>query len=368
MKPPRTSPACCLNVAPSSRAAPQAIYAKYVARGAAEEVNLPVRYRNAPFDPAAHVELLTRAQQEVITMMALDAFPRFLRSRYCDRMLDELAKQPAASWGPAAGFGAGSPTVSPRAGAGVATDAAGAPPLPGATAAGTSGSGGGGSALFGDVGARAILAASHSEAAGPATAAATTPSRRVDAFVKASASTGGHPTTSDDESTIFSSLDLMSNLRAARLKLRQGKGRWMEVFQGVADVLPVCIVIADVSVSFRGLRKRLPPILPTHPPTPSLRSPRRLQMRLPGVPIVYANAAFYSTTGYPPAEVLGRNCRFLQGPGTDQGTVERLRDAIRNGREIHCEILNYRRDGASPAGMGRGRGGAFGLESAAGRL
>jgi phosphoserine phosphatase RsbU/P len=68
-------------------------------------------------------------------------------------------------------------------------------------------------------------------------------------------------------------------------------------------------------------------------------------VRLPDNPLIYANAGFERLTGYSVGEVLGRNCRFLQGPGTDPATVETLRNAIRDKREITVQLLNYRKDG-----------------------
>ena len=62
-------------------------------------------------------------------------------------------------------------------------------------------------------------------------------------------------------------------------------------------------------------------------------------------PIVFANKAFLDLTGYEEKEVLGRNCRFLQGPRTDQEHVRELRDAIAGGHAISIEILNYKRNG-----------------------
>lgn len=44
--------------------------------------------------------------------------------------------------------------------------------------------------------------------------------------------------------------------------------------------------------------------------------------------------------------MIGRNCRFLQGPKTDRNTVARIREAIRTGQESFETILNYRRDGS----------------------
>ena len=67
---------------------------------------------------------------------------------------------------------------------------------------------------------------------------------------------------------------------------------------------------------------------------------------LPDSPIVYANPAFVQLTGYAAQEILGRNCRFLQGPETDPKAVSRLRDAIRAREPIAEDLYNYRRDGS----------------------
>ena len=67
---------------------------------------------------------------------------------------------------------------------------------------------------------------------------------------------------------------------------------------------------------------------------------------LPDNPIVYVNAAFEKLTGYPAAEILGRNCRFLQGPSTCADDIARLRSAIAARRRISLDLLNYRRDGS----------------------
>nr|AML77086.1 putative LOV domain-containing protein [Interfilum paradoxum] len=61
--------------------------------------------------------------------------------------------------------------------------------------------------------------------------------------------------------------------------------------------------------------------------------------------IMYASAGFYDMTQYGPEDVIGKNCRFLQGPGTDQEEVARIRRAIKNG-ESHCgRLLNFKKDG-----------------------
>jgi sigma-B regulation protein RsbU (phosphoserine phosphatase) len=64
-------------------------------------------------------------------------------------------------------------------------------------------------------------------------------------------------------------------------------------------------------------------------------------------PIIYANAAFEHLTGYTPDLVLGRNCRFLQGPETDPQTRETIRRAVRSAEPCTVEILNYRKDGTT---------------------
>lgn len=67
----------------------------------------------------------------------------------------------------------------------------------------------------------------------------------------------------------------------------------------------------------------------------------------PDFPILYASAGFFNMTGYTPKEVIGRNCRFLQGPGTDPEDVTRIRDALKEGRSFCGRLLNYKKDGSA---------------------
>ncbi len=61
--------------------------------------------------------------------------------------------------------------------------------------------------------------------------------------------------------------------------------------------------------------------------------------------ILSSNEAFSSITGYSIPEILGRNCKFLQGPLTEQQTVNQIRLALKNANHFSGEILNYRKDG-----------------------
>lgn len=68
-------------------------------------------------------------------------------------------------------------------------------------------------------------------------------------------------------------------------------------------------------------------------------------MRLRGHPIVHVNAAFEAVTGYPAAEAIGKNCRYLQGSDRLQPEIAEVRAALTEGRECSVTLRNYRRDG-----------------------
>jgi PAS domain-containing protein len=67
----------------------------------------------------------------------------------------------------------------------------------------------------------------------------------------------------------------------------------------------------------------------------------------PYQPMMTNAQAFLELTGYPVPRVLGRNCRFLQGPETDPVAIARMREAIDQGEDVISRVLNYRWDGTT---------------------
>ena len=66
---------------------------------------------------------------------------------------------------------------------------------------------------------------------------------------------------------------------------------------------------------------------------------------LPDNPLTYVNRSFELMTGYSSEEVLGRNCRFLQGTDSDQSALLEIRTALQAGRDCEVLLRNYRKDG-----------------------
>lgn len=66
----------------------------------------------------------------------------------------------------------------------------------------------------------------------------------------------------------------------------------------------------------------------------------------PDMPVVFVNAMFEQMSGYPSAEILGRNCRFLQGTDTSQPGIDTIREAIKEQTNGFATLRNYRKDGA----------------------
>lgn len=69
--------------------------------------------------------------------------------------------------------------------------------------------------------------------------------------------------------------------------------------------------------------------------------------RQPDTPIVYCNDAFLKLSGYALNEIIGKNCRFLQGEDTDRRQVAKLKQAINAKEDTSVVLLNYTKDGRS---------------------
>ncbi|MEQ1557730.1 MAG: PAS domain-containing protein [Methyloglobulus sp.] len=63
------------------------------------------------------------------------------------------------------------------------------------------------------------------------------------------------------------------------------------------------------------------------------------------LPLMYANDVFLKMTGYSVAEVIGKNCRFLQGSATTSESTLKIRNSIANEQPDEVEIINYRKNG-----------------------
>ena len=64
-------------------------------------------------------------------------------------------------------------------------------------------------------------------------------------------------------------------------------------------------------------------------------------------PLIFVNRAFTRITGYEPEDILGKNCRFLQGPDTDEKAISKIRSALIEKKNTVVTLLNYRKDGTS---------------------
>ena len=66
---------------------------------------------------------------------------------------------------------------------------------------------------------------------------------------------------------------------------------------------------------------------------------------LPDSPLVYVNRVFEEMSGYSQDEMIGRNCRFLQGDDHNQPALDTLREAIKQQQACTVTLRNYRKNG-----------------------
>lgn len=90
-------------------------------------------------------------------------------------------------------------------------------------------------------------------------------------------------------------------------------GSWLGAYVAAAEGLPICVTLADA--------------------------------KMPGFPLIYVNNVFEATTLFKREKIRNTNCRFLQGPKTEQSSIDLLSAALANGQPIKVAITNYRQDG-----------------------
>lgn len=101
----------------------------------------------------------------------------------------------------------------------------------------------------------------------------------------------------------------------------------------------------------RDAAKRLLALHPSEDPFAAAFKATRMPMLITDPaqddnPIIYCNNAFLKLTGYSEEELIGRNCRLLQGEETDPAAVAKLRAAVEAAEDVALDILNYRKDGS----------------------
>ena len=130
-----------------------------------------------------------------------------------------------------------------------------------------------------------------------------------------------------------------------RVRVHDGSWRWLEATGSnrLDDPLVAGIVITSRDISER---KASAAALELRDRAIAVTSNGIVvtDVTLAGQPIVEVNPAFERMTGYTRGELLGRNCRFLQGPDTDQTAIDTIRTDISAGRETQATLLNYRKD------------------------
>ncbi len=102
-------------------------------------------------------------------------------------------------------------------------------------------------------------------------------------------------------------------MNSANMNAPKDADEWLNSFVSIAESLPACIVISDMTIA--------------------------------GAPMVFVNEEFCNTTGYSRMEATGRNCRFLQGPDTEPEAIQVIRSTLSKGTDCHVKLTNYRKNG-----------------------
>ena len=141
-------------------------------------------------------------------------------------------------------------------------------------------------------------------------------------------------------------LDCGSSDVEYRIRQPDGEVRWLRDRKAVVRNGSVVVGISGVAIDITDQRKAQAEL---HIVERAVESASHgiivCDARDPSLPIVSVNAAFLKMTGYDRSEVLGRNCRLLQGTDQDQPQRHEIAEAIRHEREVSVTLRNYRKDG-----------------------
>ncbi|MEO8628535.1 MAG: EAL domain-containing protein, partial [Betaproteobacteria bacterium] len=115
--------------------------------------------------------------------------------------------------------------------------------------------------------------------------------------------------------------------------IRDASGKAIRMIGAMMDITGRKLAEEALRLTERAIEASVNPIIITTDP-------------LAGACIVYVNPAFERVTGYTRDEVTGRNCNFLQRDDRNQADLEKLREALHEGRDCHAVLRNYRKDGS----------------------
>jgi PAS domain S-box-containing protein len=170
----------------------------------------------------------------------------------------------------------------------------------------------------------------------------------VDGAAPGSSGDGDQAATGDPEATIAALLTRHRHL-PWRQEVRRPNGQWLRIIESRASDGGTLRIVSDITaIKARELRltqlAERNAVLATA--IASVTSGIVIcDAQQPDMPISFANAAFCRITGYGMDEVIGRNCRFLQGRDSDPTVIDRLRRAIDQKRPVQVTLRNYRKDG-----------------------
>ncbi|RYY34968.1 hypothetical protein EON62_02875 [archaeon] len=235
------------------------IYRRYVQRGSEEEVNLSHRLRSWEFNARDHITMLKAAQAEVLQMLALDPFPRFLRSPQCTAMLDTLTHNTSLCWAPLwTHTSSGPPSSHPGSGF-LGYDSLSPAGTEACTAMGAGVCAASTASLE-----RRVNPGGGATCSPHATAMPLTAVREADADDARSSHCAGSGLLDGESSPVLPvpvgsdraalehpihSAKFLETLQAARQGMESEAGHWLDVFESVAALIPYGIVVSDVRVA-----------------------------------------------------------------------------------------------------------------------